>query len=97
MLINVVVGFLVESARWKTKRKMNLEVGIVCWKNCKICYLLFEKKVYIARVDFKAFLKCQRKVKIGRKRAMMQKKLTRVEKNVISMSYLFQQYNSPRC
>jgi len=58
---------------------------------------LCKRKAAAARSKFKASLKRQRQVKREKKRAEMAKKLAKVEKNHIAVSYLHQQYNSPRC
>ena len=55
------------------------------------------KKATAAREKFKASLKRQRQVKRERKWARMAKKLTKVEKGYIAVSYLHQQHNLPRC
>ena len=58
---------------------------------------LCKKKAAKARKDFQRSLKRQREVKRKKKKVAQEKKLEAAQKDFITASYFWQQYDSPRC
>ena len=88
------------SGRKGKKKDTKVEVGIFHRLDEKLqdsLLRLCKKKAAKARKDFQRSLKRQREVKRKKKKIAQEKKLEAAQKDFITASYFWQQYDSPRC